>query len=90
MRGMQAAFVVPVLVALAASTAMAAEPVFKDREALALERHACTLETRLGCAAGVPSRRTDRSPDYVGSEMGLAKPSYYGTRRPDDGAFSFW
>lgn len=39
----------------------------------------------LGCRCEVPARLTNRTPDYVGSVVGLSKPSYYGTYVPDFG-----
>ena len=76
----------PLLISLAMSlvgSPVVADGIYKDREAAA-ER---TIIERSGVAycGGKLPRRTNCSPDYVGSEMGLAKPSYYGTRVPDDG-----
>ena len=59
-----------------------ADGIYKDSEVVT-ER--IIVERGVGYCGGRLPRRTNCSPDYVGSEMGLSKPSYYGTRLPDDG-----
>jgi hypothetical protein len=60
-----------------------ADGIYKDREVV-VERSVVERSGIVYCG-GKLARRTNCSPDYVGSEMGLSKPSYYGTRVPDDG-----
>jgi hypothetical protein len=73
---------IPVVLSLVGSPAFA-DGVYKDREGIAVRP---VIESSgIASCGGKLLRRTNCSPDYVGSEMGLAKPSYYGTRVPDDG-----
>jgi hypothetical protein len=58
-----------------------ADGIYKDRERFD-ERAIVTTKKTHVCSRR-PARLTDATPDYVGSTMGLGKPSYYGTRRPD-------
>jgi hypothetical protein len=75
------ALTVAILVAVSAGLAIAAD-IYKERE---ITTHRRLYIPRQGtpCDSSLP--RTNCSPDYVGSETGLAKPNYYGTRVPDDG-----
>jgi hypothetical protein len=75
------ALAVVILVASSAGPAIASD-IYKDREITTQRR---LYIPRQGTPCGATFTRTNCSPDYVGSEMGLAKPSYYGTRVPDDG-----
>ena len=70
------------LIGLLGSPAFA-DGVYKDREVVA--ERVIVERSGPGHCGGKLLRRTNCSPDYVGSEMGLAKPSYYGTRVPDEG-----
>jgi hypothetical protein len=74
---------IALIAALLAPSATRADGVYKDRERLVVEERVHVARPVRSC--GVPFTRTNCSPDYVGSEMGLSKPSYYGTRVPDDG-----
>ena len=58
-----------------------ADGVYKDRERL--EQPSVTVKRAVPDCPGRPVTLTNRSSNYVGSEMGLGKPSYYGTPRPD-------
>ena len=70
------------LLCLLGSPALA-DGVYKDREAI-IERRILERSDIAVCG-GRLRRRTNCSPDYVGSEMDLSKPSYYGARVPDEG-----
>ncbi|HKG76988.1 MAG TPA: hypothetical protein VKA90_05710 [Beijerinckiaceae bacterium] len=80
---MRQATIISLLPALLASPALA-DGIYKDREIL-IERTITESGAIASCGGGRLFRRTNCSPDYVGSEAGLSKPSYYGTRVPDDG-----
>jgi hypothetical protein len=60
--------------------------IYKDRERFAERVVTTTLQKAVECSRR-PERLTNTSPDYVGSTMGLGKPSYYGTHRPDPPAW---
>jgi hypothetical protein len=79
---MRRPIIIPLVLGLVGSPALA-DGIYKDRRAGA-ERMIIERSGSVYCGANLP-RRTNCSPDYVGSEMGLSKPSYYGTRSPDDG-----
>jgi hypothetical protein len=77
---MRALLVSVLLVSVAGAPAFA-DGVYKDRERFE-ERTVITTKRTAPCSRR-PARPTNTSPDYVGSTMGLGKPSYYGTYRPD-------
>jgi hypothetical protein len=77
---MRALAVSALLILLAPAPALA-DGVHKDRERFD-ERTAVTGKKVVERARRT-TRLTNMSPDYVGSHMGLGKPSYYGSRRPD-------
>ena len=60
--------------------------IYKDRERLAERVVTTTIEKADKCSRR-PVRLTNTSPDYVGSTMGVGRPSYYGTLRPDPPAW---
>jgi hypothetical protein len=78
---MRRATIISLLPALLASPALA-DGIYKDREIL-IERTITESGAIASCGGGRLFRGTNCSPDYVGSEAGLSKPSYYGTRVPD-------
>jgi hypothetical protein len=55
--------------------------IYKDREIAAARGIVIESSGAARCGLSL-ARRTTCSADYVGSEMGLGKPSYYGTRIP--------
>jgi hypothetical protein len=58
-----------------------ADGIYKDRERFDERTVVGTIDHPV-CSRR-PARPTNKTPDYVGSTMGLGKPSYYGTHRPD-------
>jgi hypothetical protein len=71
------------LLVVASACAARADGIAKDRERAIVDERVEFARPIDPC--GRPFTRTNCTPDYVGSEMGLAKPSYYGTRIPHDG-----
>jgi hypothetical protein len=77
----------PFALLMTMATPAFSDGVYKDRERI-VERTVVMKPMSLRCPGGMV-RLTNRSPDYAGSTMGLAKPSYFGTQRPDDGRASW-
>jgi hypothetical protein len=79
---MRQPIIISLVLGLVGSPALA-DAIYKERR-VGAERMIIERSGSAYCGSNLP-RRTNCSPDYVGSEMGLSKPSYYGTRAPDDG-----
>ncbi len=80
-------FARPLVALLAISVPALADGIYKDRgvrQEVRVEKRAYFMRSGRSCDRALLTRTTC-SVDYVGSDLGLSKPSYYGTRIPDDG-----